>query len=181
MVGSAVANENNYFYLHNDSPRQLNIIVNQPLIVYHFKSIVSKLAAIILLATGLLKILDSTVRADYFDQPDSVFFFLSNRQMMLIAAALEIGVAVYIWFAPSIKHRGIALLWLCSSFVLYKIGSEKTFATKPCSCLGILGKWLKLSNHQLEVITWSLLFTMIAMAIIILIGSSHKLEKGRLI
>lgn len=144
--------------------------------MYYFKSIASQLAAAIMLATGLLKVLDSTVRADYFDQPDSVFFFLSNRQMMLIAAALEIGIAVYIWSIPSIKHRGFALLWLCSLFILYKTGLEKTFATKPCSCLGILGRWLKLSNHQLEIITWSLLFAMIATAIVILIGSPIKAE-----
>jgi hypothetical protein len=80
---------------------------------------------------------------------------------------------------PSIKHRGLALLWLCSSFVLYKIGLEKTFATKPCSCLGILGKWLKLSNHQIDVITWSLLFSMICIAIILLIGRSYEIQKRK--
>ena len=140
--------------------------------------VLTKAVAIILFGTALMKVLDSVSRADYFDQADSVFFFLTNRQMMIVAAALEIGVAVYILFAPSIKFRGLALLWLCALFILYKIGLDKTFATKPCSCLGILARWFKLSNHQLGIITWLLLAIMIAIAIIMLL-SSHLENKQK--
>jgi len=113
--------------------------------------------AIILLVTAVLKVCESTQQHTYFSEPDSVIQMLTNRQILLLAAVFETIVAIYIWFTSSLTRRSYALLWFCCIVVLYKTGRYYTRAFYPCSCLGVLESWLKLSWRQTDTISWLLL------------------------
>lgn len=123
-----------------------------------------RVAAIILVATALLKLLDSLVRHEYFEYSDSLFYFLSHRQVMLVASGLEIGIATFIWISAPIR-QSIALFWFCCIVGSYKIAMHFTYDTKPCSCLGVLGRTFGLSNNQLEQLTWLLLGGMVLISL----------------
>lgn len=120
-------------------------------------SVCTRIAALVLFGTGLLKLLDSTGRDVYYDQPDSLLFFLAHRQLMVVAAAVEIAVAAYVWRSVSLRNRGLTLLWLSCVFISYKAAMHFTFESKPCSCLGILGKATRLSNANIALTTWLVL------------------------
>lgn len=122
-----------------------------------FLKIIIRSIALILIATAILKVLEVTKQNAYFEEPDAVTGFLSNRQMLLLAAAFEAGVACYLLRSKSIKISSWVILWFCSIVAVYKIFLKMTYATVPCACLGIITKALKLSTHQAEVVTWSLL------------------------
>jgi len=139
-----------------------------------FYRLLSRFAAIILLITAVLKLCESTQHNFYFQEPDSVMQFLTNRQLLFVAAGLEIIVAIYIWFTASLKKRSFALLWFCSIVALYKIGRYYTRAFYPCSCLGILESWLKLTWNQTDTISWLTLAFLAAFSIACLFHEKCK-------
>ena len=113
--------------------------------------------AAVLLATGALKFFEAFQQHLYFNEPDSVMPFLTNRQLLIIAGSFEIAVGAYVWFTASLERRGLALLWFCSVVTVYKIGRYFTRAVYPCSCLGILEKWLNLTWKQTDILSWLIL------------------------
>jgi hypothetical protein len=130
--------------------------------IYQF---LTRLGAIVLLATAALKMCESTKRNFYFQEPDSVVQFVNNRQLMLIAGSFEIIVAVYVWFTASLTRRSLALIWFCSIVALYKAGRYLTRAVYPCSCLGILEKWLNLTWRETDSIGWFVLALLVILSI----------------
>jgi hypothetical protein len=116
-----------------------------------------RVAAVLLVALAVSKVLDSTNENRYFQEPDPLLTFLSNRQLMLLAAMFEVGVATYLWLSRTLSSRGWALLYFCGAAAAYKIGSLFIYNLKPCTCLGIVGRTLHLSTGELEFYTWALL------------------------
>ena len=114
-------------------------------------------ASLLLAITGALKFVDATGQSSYFKLSDSVLAFFTHRQMLFLAGGLEIGLASYIYFTIDLKKRGLALVWFSALIVVYKVGLRVTHFMGPCSCLGILGSVFKLSNRNVEFITWLLL------------------------
>ncbi len=127
--------------------------------------VVMRFAALVLASTGILKLLDSLGQHDYYQEQDALFFFLNNRQIILLAGALELGLAAFLWLEKSLQQSSLALIWFCSILATYKLGLVYTYNIRPCSCLGILGRLLKMSNRQLELATWLLLLCLIFLAI----------------
>jgi hypothetical protein len=112
-------------------------------------------AAILLAATALLKVLETTNSNSFFEDSDSVLFFLTHRQSILLAAGLEVGVAIYLLVARNAARKGLALLWLCGVF-FYKVSRIMPptrrapgempkafhFQRDPLRQLALLGTWL---------------------------------------
>lgn len=122
-------------------------------------------ASLVLLATGVPKLLDATVANPYYEQSNSLFPFFNNRQIMVLAGFLETGLAIYLWRKRVSRHSALVLLWFCSLVLLYKIGLKVTYATQPCACLGALGKALHLSNQGMDRVTWTLLGCLMMMGV----------------
>jgi hypothetical protein len=99
---------------------------------------------------------------------------LTNRQLLLIASGVEIIVAAYVWFTASLRKRSFALLWFCSIVGLYKVGRYYTRAVYPCSCLGILESWLKLSWKQTNTISWLILAFLAALSVACLLHENCR-------
>lgn len=117
----------------------------------------TRLGVILLLTTGVLKFAEALQQHHYFKEPDSVMPFLTNRQLLVMAGVFECVVGAYAWFTASFERRSFALLWFCNVVAVYKIGRYFTRATYPCSCLGILEKWLNLTWKQTDILSWVVL------------------------
>lgn len=147
--------------------------------ILHFFQCLTRFGALILIILSFLKMLESKQDAIYFQEADSVIQTFTNRQMMLIAAAFEILVGTYAWFVPSLRRRSYALLWFCSVVVIYKVGRYFTHAIYPCTCLGILTKWLQLSRIEADRITWLCLFFLVAVSSGFLFWESYREKRTK--
>ncbi len=129
-------------------------------ILMRFWSTMMHASAAILLLTGGSKLYEATQQHPYFREPDSVVPFMSNRGLIVTAAFVEMGVAVYLLATPSYRKRGLTLIWLSSLILIYKVGIHFTRPVYPCSCLGVFSRWLKLSWGQINSITWLILLVL---------------------
>lgn len=139
--------------------------------------VATRIAAVLLVLTGLFKLIDAANPNRYFESRDAVLTFVTHRQMLWLAGGLEIALAIYIYFIPNVRTCGLALLWFCGLIVTYKCGLWLTYFTEPCSCLGILGHMFKITNRQTEFITWALLAAFTAIGIMACNSNERTLEK----
>jgi len=105
---------------------------------------------IILVLTAAAKLIGATGNAHLLDLPDPLFGF-SSRTMMLLAAGVEVGLAVSIlicgWSVPTV----LASLWFSSILVIYRVALAVIAPSAPCPCLGTLTEQLHLSPTTASV------------------------------
>lgn len=118
-----------------------------------------RLAAAVLVAVALLKIVSALFKVAYLARPDPVFPFLSTRALLVIAGDIEMLFAVVIALRPRAWYARCGLLALCASFVVYRLGLLALHVRAPCPCLGRASDWLRLSPRQTD-----------ALALLILVG-----------
>ncbi len=101
---------------------------------------------LLLVLTGALKlytsvIANSTTSAiSYMDEKDVVLWFLTNRQQMLVAGLLEIGIVVVVWRRFQLGPESVLLIaWLSFTFLAFRLSRWVLGASAPCGCLGFLG------------------------------------------
>lgn len=105
-------------------------------------------AAVILLLTATAKAVSVFGTQSILEKADPIFWVLKNRELLVLVAALEAFVALLLLskVSPSIQ-RG-SLIWLCTNFLLYRMGLWITDAPIACKCLGDLADRIGLSNSQ---------------------------------
>ena len=92
--------------------------------------------ATLLLLTGGIKLIASAGHAPSLAEKDSVLWFLSTRQVVLIAANIEVLGACLIlsgkrqWFWP------FMLAYMSTAFALYRAVHGLVSPELPCPCLG---------------------------------------------
>jgi len=101
--------------------------------------------AAILLITGLLKLISATQGFGYLTLTNPVFGFLSNRHLVLISAAVEVAVALFICRRTSAEGL-TAVAWLAMLLITYRIGLFIINYQGPCLCLGWSLAWTGLSK-----------------------------------
>lgn len=140
----------------------------------HLQNVSARGAAILILCTAALKLLDLQVSGDnsYWNEPDFVLLILTNAQLTFLAATFEIGVAFIVWFCHRPQLRGAVLVWSCAILIVYRVGRLLTHASLPCSCLGPLGRWLHLRPATLDIATWSII------AVLLIIGIAGLILPG---
>ena len=102
--------------------------------------------SVVLLITGLAKIYSVLHPEPFMLANDPVFTFLKIRQLLFLAALLEIVLALYVGLSET-KMCGMA----ATSVFVALIGSYRfiflsTFFSQ-CSCMGSLLDWLKLPQQ----------------------------------
>jgi hypothetical protein len=96
-------------------------------------------ATAILVATGLAKFITVLGDSRILDRPDTIFTFLTNRQLLFGVAVLELSVATLIvsrWLQMTGKLALIA--WLGAAFLTYRVAAVGLGKAGPCRCLGNL-------------------------------------------
>ena len=123
--------------------------------------------AIALSLAGVAKIWSVVDAHPSLSSTDPVFL-LKLRTAFLIAAALEFGVAAVCLFRPIIDGL-VAVAWLSTVFLTYRIGLWWVGWQKPCSCLGNLTDALHISPQLADNVMKGLLGFMLIGSVSLLI------------
>jgi hypothetical protein len=96
-------------------------------------------SALLLALTCLAKFVSVFDEAPALARPDSLFYFLTVRQMLFIVAVLEGWVAWQV-FKPSVANRYklFLILWLAGVFAAYRLGTWWLGHKSACGCMGTL-------------------------------------------
>lgn len=129
-------------------------------------------AALILLLTGLAKVLSTLGISRMLDVADPVFG-LKFRHLFMVAGLLELG-AAFLILLTDLRHRLELLLiaWLSTNFVIYRAGLWLMDWHQPCNCLGTLTDALRISPTMADHIMKRLLAYLV-------LGSYGLLWHGR--
>ena len=101
-----------------------------------FQHVFVRSVALILLLTAFLKLLAVSSEGLSLNQSDPVFHFLSQRQLVLLAAVLEAIVAFCLLRRLCLGHAVELIAWLGSVFLLYRAGAYAAGWRGPCFCFG---------------------------------------------
>ena len=95
----------------------------------------------ILLCTSLGKICSAGGAAPILDLPEDLLP-LSNRQVLLLVGTIEMGIYFLILLAADPGLKLVALAWLGSNFLLYRIAVKTLNLGTICPCMGSLTSML---------------------------------------
>jgi hypothetical protein len=109
-------------------------------------------AAIILICTAVMKVISAVGEVLVLSRPDPLFAVLTNRQVLVSAAAVELGTATILlrWQSVGAVFRLGVLGWLCCIFLAYRFGLWWINYQGECRCLGMIAEWVPLSPLVLE-------------------------------
>ena len=93
-------------------------------------------SVVILAVTALGKLLSILGEEAILSRPNPLFSFLTNRQVMLIAAILEVVVVYCAVFSDQLDRGLWGVGWLGTVFFAYRAGLWGVGYSAPCSCLG---------------------------------------------
>jgi glucan phosphoethanolaminetransferase (alkaline phosphatase superfamily) len=127
----------------------------------------TRLAAFVLLVTAIAKLWSVFQGSRLLDDTDPLIQ-VPFTVLLLIAAALELCVMAICLFRPTVNGL-VAVVWLCSLFLSYRIGLWWVGWQKPCSCLGNLTDALHISPQLADNIMKGLLAFMLLGSISLLI------------
>lgn len=99
-------------------------------------------AGLILLLTGLAKVLSTLGVSRMLDVADPVFG-LKFRHLFMAVGLLELGAAFLILLTDlRLRLKLLLIAWLSTNFVIYRAGLWLMDWHRPCNCLGTLTEFL---------------------------------------
>ncbi|MDW8382249.1 MAG: hypothetical protein RMN51_09110 [Verrucomicrobiota bacterium] len=108
-------------------------------------------AGFTLLITGLAKAWSAIGPARALDVADPIFG-VPFRQLMLGVGLLELFVAFFCLFTDERQFSLLAVTWLATNFVVYRLGLLWIGWRRPCGCLGNLTDILHISPGVADLI-----------------------------
>ena len=105
-------------------------------------------AAVILLLTAAAKAASALGTQSILEKADPIFWVLKNRELLVLVATLEGVVAFLLLSKASLSVKRGSLIWLCTNFLLYRLGLWITGAPAACKCMGDLAGRIGLSDSQ---------------------------------
>jgi hypothetical protein len=114
--------------------------------------------ACLLVFTAAAKIVAILQHKQFLFLPDPVFSFSTVNATMIIAVAIEIFAAGFLFYNARKLSAMVACSWLTSTFVCYRMLAHAFFAKKPCHCLGGVLDWTGFSENILNAIPIFVLF-----------------------
>ena len=100
--------------------------------------------SVVLFLTAGLKVSTLISDRDVMRGSDPLIFFLSNNQLVSAIAVVEIGIAVFLLCKAMAKSKLVAIAWLSSLFLGYRIGLFLLGYKGACYCMGMAESWLTL-------------------------------------
>ena len=122
----------------------------------HGESWFLKSAALGLVVTGLAKALSAIGPARALDVPDPLFA-IPFRHLMLLVGLSELLIAFFCLFTDKRRFSLMAVAWLSTNFLVYRLGLWFIGWHKPCGCLGNLTDMLHISPATADNIMKALL------------------------
>lgn len=106
--------------------------------------------AVLLLLTAVAKLFSAFGSARILTARDPMFL-LKYWQIMIIVGLVELAIAVYLFRGRSMVLKLIAILWLGSNFIVYRMANALMGIT-VCPCLGTTLDALRLSSRQSDLL-----------------------------
>lgn len=129
-------------------------------------------AAIILILARIGQTIGLQKPAAFLENPSSLFDFITNRQLLLGVAFMEIFIAMLL-ISPSFELvvRNKILFWLASLFAIYRLILWMSGEPEPCRCFCRIFDWIHLDDSVVDYITTGLfLFLFIPSGVLVLLG-----------
>jgi len=115
-----------------------------------------KSAAVLLLLTAVAKLYSASGSAKILEVQDRLLH-LGYRPLMILAALLEIVVALFLLKSRSHLGRSLVLLWLSANFLAYHLANY-LLGIHYCPCLGSLTDRLPLPRGLPDTLLIALVF-----------------------
>src|SRR5688500_18492459 len=113
-------------------------------------------AVLILFLTSVAKLASSTGQAPILELPDPLLG-IARRQMLVAVGVLELIIAVALLSPLESRRKHLLLLWLGTSFLVYRLSFHWINPGKPCPCLGSLSDKLPISEATLDAFLWAVI------------------------
>jgi hypothetical protein len=121
-----------------------------------FTTLFLRTAAIILLATGLAKLISGLGSAHILDTTDPIFL-ISFRHLFWFVGSLELVIATFCFIAEHAAFKAAVVAWLSSCFLLYRFALFLIGYHKRCPCLGNFTDALAIPTHTVDTVLWCIL------------------------
>lgn len=115
----------------------------------------------VFLLAGTIKIISSLDDFPYLALPDPIVSFLSNRQVLGIAGAVEIIVGISLLRELLSPSKAYMMCWMTGVIIWYRLSYAIVKPSEPCKCLGYAAAWLNISPYTADTISRYLLFYLI--------------------
>jgi hypothetical protein len=115
--------------------------------------------AVVLLLTALAKFSSAFGQAKILDFPDPLWG-ISNRQLLLVVAALEFAVAAFLLTPVRVEVKFLVTAWLGANFILYRVAVELLKPGKLCPCLGSVTERFQINEATAAYILSAIAFYM---------------------
>ncbi len=108
---------------------------------------------LLLFVTAVVKLISVTQETGFLEAQAPLLSFLSNRQLLFVAALLELSVVGYRFFGRDLARSAGLTAWLATVFLVYRVGLWWMSYEGPCSCLGGAADWVPLLREYHEIVT----------------------------
>ena len=107
----------------------------------------------ILFFTAGTKILSLYANLPRLSAQNPLFWYLSNRQVILLATTFEATTIATILLSTNRALRLGLILWLSTLFLVYRFGLWWIHANTPCSCFGDITTWIGLTPSEADTVS----------------------------
>ncbi len=141
-------------------------------------------AAFVLLGSGLIKLISGLEEVPIMARMDPVISFLTNRQLLVIAATLELTIAVVLFWSRHDESKKVALVFCLSwAFLTYRLGLWWMGYRGECPCLGNITGWLRMDPSFANlvggvVLSYLLIGSGLSLAFRVLEGAQRHVKRG---
>ncbi|MEJ5239533.1 MAG: hypothetical protein WHT82_14335 [Limisphaera sp.] len=129
------------------------------------------LVRLLLILTSTAKLVSIAGEQRFLAVQDPVLY-LTNRAVLLIAALMELGVAAYLTWGRDMRLKHGCVVWLASTFLVYRLALWVTSPGSRCLCLGWVGDLLLIPPHLLD-------YALVTALVLMLVGSAWRLRAMR--
>ncbi len=130
-------------------------------------------AGLVLILTAAAKVIGASQGERVLSERDPLLGYWDLREVLLMAALLEICVAVTLLAGRSGRRKGFCLLWIVGLFVAYRAGLRAIGFRGYCHCLGEWTTWLGLQQAGADALAVGILICL-ATAGIALVACHRK-------
>lgn len=110
-----------------------------------------KVAGGVLLLTGVAKAFTAIGAARVLDLPDPLLG-IPFRQLLVLVGLAEILIAFFCLFTDKQRFSLLAVAWIATNFLVYRLGLWLIGWHHPCACMGKLAGALHLSDQAADSI-----------------------------
>jgi hypothetical protein len=130
------------------------------LVQYKLPECYIRIAGIMLLVTGVLKVISTIGAAGIWMFPDPVFK-IPYRELFWVIGIVELGISSVCLFGSRLEVQAGLLAWLASNFVGYRLALHWMKSPRPCPCLGGFTDMLHISVQKADLATKAVLVYMV--------------------